>query len=248
MGAPAIQPRTGPSRWSLRLGKLFGIDVRVHATFLFLLAWIALAYLMPGRGAWVALGGVEFLLALFAIVVLHELAHALTARRFGIATREILLLPIGGVSRMDRMPSKPSQELLVSVAGPAMNLALAGVLLAALLATGQARAALHVSVAEGPLLAKLMWANVALAGFNLLPAFPMDGGRVLRSLLTLRMDRVKATDAAAGVGQAAALLFGLVGLFFNPLLVFIALFVWVGAQEEARHAHVRASLEGVPVS
>ncbi len=248
MARAPVQQQPKHSRWSWRLGKLFGIDVRMHATFVVLLAWVAISHLMLRQGALAAAGGVTYVLAVFAIVVVHELAHALTARRFGIATREILLLPIGGVSRMERMPSKPSQELLVSIAGPAVNVALAAVLFAVMLATGQVGAALQVSIVGGPLLAKLMWTNVALAGFNLLPAFPMDGGRVLRSLLALRIDRVRATDVAAAIGQAAALLFGLIGLFFNPLLVFIALFVWIGAQEEAKHAHLRASLEGVPVS
>jgi Zn-dependent protease/CBS domain-containing protein len=220
----------------------------VHATFVVLLAWIALSHLTHGHDLAMALGGVAYVLCVFAIIVLHELGHALTARRFGIATRDITLLPIGGVARLERMPTKPSEEFLVAIAGPAVNALLAGLLFAILLVTGASGDVMRLALVGGPLLAKLMWTNVGLAVFNLLPAFPMDGGRVLRALIALRTDYVRATDIAASVGQAVALVFGLVGLFSNPFLVFIALFVWVGAQGEAQAAHVKASLAGVPVS
>jgi Zn-dependent protease/CBS domain-containing protein len=247
--SPQPVPAVQPSRWSWRLGKLFGIDVRVHATFLVLLAWVAISHLVQGQGVLTAASGVAYVLAVFAIVVMHELAHALTAKRFGIATRDILLLPIGGISRLERMPTRPYQELLVTVAGPAVNVALALLLFLTLVAMGTAGDALDLSLVGGPFLAKLMWTNVALALFNLLPAFPMDGGRVLRALLAMgHRDYARATDIAAIVGQAMALVFGLVGLFTNPFLVFIAFFVWIGAHEEARLTHVRASLAGVPVS
>src|SRR5579864_3198612 len=243
--APRAHPGGG---WSWHLGRLFGIEVRLHATFLVFLAWVALSHLIRGHAIGTAAAGVAYVLAVFAIIVLHELGHALTARRFGIATRDITLLPIGGVARLERMPTKPSEELLVAIAGPAVNVALAILLLGLLLASGRAGDALQPALVGGPFLAKLMWTNVGLAVFNLIPAFPMDGGRVLRALVALRTDYVRATDIAASVGQAAALAFGLIGLFSNPFLVFIAFFVWVGAQEEARLAHVRASLSGVPAS
>jgi Zn-dependent protease/predicted transcriptional regulator len=227
---------------------MFGIEVRVHATFLVLLAWVALSHLMHGNDVGTAVGGVAYVVAVFAIIVLHELGHALTARQFGIATRDITLLPIGGVSRLERMPTKPSQELLVAIAGPAVNIGLAILFFALLALMGAVSDATRLTLIGGPFVAKLMWTNVGLAVFNLIPAFPMDGGRVLRALIALRADYVRATDIAAAVGQAVALAFGLVGLFSNPFLVFIALFVWVGAQEEAKMAHVRASLAGVPVS
>jgi Zn-dependent protease/CBS domain-containing protein len=220
----------------------------VHATFLILLGWVAMSHFMAGHGLAMAASGVAYILAVFAIIVLHELGHALTARRFGIATRDITLLPIGGVARLERMPTKPSQELLVAVAGPAVNVALALLLFAALVAMGTIEDATALTFVGGPFLAKLMWTNVALAAFNVIPAFPMDGGRVLRALLAMRTSYVRATDIAATVGQGVALVFGLVGLFVNPFLVFIALFVWIGAQVEAQLAHVHASLAGVPVS
>lgn len=238
----------GGGRWSWRIGRIFGIEVRVHATFLILLGWVAMSHFMAGHGLAMAASGVVFVLAVFAIIVLHELGHALTARRFGIATRDITLLPIGGVARLERMPTKPSQELLVAIAGPAVNVALALLLFAALLTMGTIEDATHLTFVGGPFLAKLMWTNVALAAFNVIPAFPMDGGRVLRALLAMRTSYVRATDIAAMVGQGVALVFGLVGLFVNPFLVFIAFFVWIGAHAEAQMAHVHASLAGVPVS
>jgi len=242
----ASRPRA--SGWSWRLGRLFGIEVRVHATFLILLGWVAVSHFMAGHGIAMAASGVAFILAVFAIIVLHELGHALTARRFGIQTRDITLLPIGGVARLERMPTEPSQELLVAVAGPAVNVALALVLFVALVAMGALEDTTRLALLGGPFLAKLMWTNIALAAFNVIPAFPMDGGRVLRALLAMRTSYVHATDIAARVGQGVALAFGLVGLFVNPFLVFIALFVWIGAQGEAQLAHVHASLAGVPAS
>ena len=239
------QPPVESSRWAWRLGHVFGIEVRVHATFLILLGWVAMSHLMNGQGIAVAAGGVAYVLAVFAIIVLHELGHALTARRFGIATRDITLLPIGGIARLERMPSKPSEELLVAIAGPAVNVGLAVLLFATVIAMGALEDVARVSLVGGPLLVKLMWTNVAICVFNLIPAFPMDGGRVLRALVAMRTSYVRATDIAAAVGQGVALVFGLVGLFVNPFLVFIALFVWIGAQAEARMAHVHASLAGV---
>jgi Zn-dependent protease/CBS domain-containing protein len=235
-------------RWAWSIGRLFGIDIRVHATFLILLAWVAASHWMHGHGASEVVGGVAYVLAVFAIVVMHELGHALVARRFGIATRDVTLLPIGGVARLERMPSDPKQELLVAIAGPAVNVALAVLLFGAIVAFGSMSEVLGVAFVGGPLFAKLMWTNVGLAVFNLIPAFPMDGGRVLRAALAMRRDYVRATDIAASVGQAVALGFGLFGLFTNPFLVFIALFVWIGAQAEATAAHVHAGLAGVPVT
>jgi Zn-dependent protease/CBS domain-containing protein len=247
-GSPAVASSSSPGHWSWRLGRLFGIEVRAHATFVILLGWVAASHLIAGHGVAMAVSGLAYVASVFAIVVLHELGHALTARRFGIATRDITLLPIGGVARLERMPSKPSEELLVAIAGPAVNVVLALLLFAALTAMGTIEDATHLTFVGGPLLAKLMWTNIALAAFNVLPAFPMDGGRVLRALLAMRTSHVRATDIAATVGQGLALVFGLVGLFVNPFLVFIALFVWIGAQSESRLAHIHASLAGVLVS
>jgi Zn-dependent protease len=234
--------------WSWRIGRIAGIDVYIHATFALLLLWVGIVSYLPHRQINDALAGLVFILALFGVVVLHELGHALAARRYGIQTRDITLLPIGGVARLERMPDDPKQELVVALAGPAVNVVLAGILFGVLVATHQPISPPEeVASFSGNLLSQLFMANVFLAVFNLLPAFPMDGGRVLRALLAMRLDYVKATRIAAQIGQFMAILFGLVGLLGNPLLLVIALFVWAGAAAEAGAVQFRAGLAGVPV-
>jgi len=200
------------------------------------------------RGSWEdTLGGVGFTFCLFGIVVLHELGHALTAKRYGIRTREITLLPIGGVARLERIPEQPKQELVVALAGPAVNVGLALIILLALLVSADVAALKPVHLLGGPFLSKLLWVNVSLAIFNLIPAFPMDGGRVLRAVLAMKMDYVRATNIAASIGQGLAWSFGVMGLFFNPLLILIAFFVWMGAAQEASRIQMKAALQGLPV-
>jgi Zn-dependent protease len=190
---------------------------------------------------------VVFILALFACVLLHELGHSLAARRYGIPTRDITLLPIGGVARLERMPEKPGQELVVALAGPAVNVAIAAALFGWLAVTEGLAPLAQLTVAGGPMLERLLAANVMLVVFNLIPAFPMDGGRVLRALLASRMEYTRATQIAAGVGQGLAFVFGFVGLFSNPMLLFIALFVWIGASQEASATQMKAALAGTPI-
>ena len=239
-------------KWSWRIGRLAGIDLYVHATFVLLLAWIA--FQEYARGAAAVAGALVYIIVLFAIVVLHELGHALTARRYGIVTRDIILLPIGGVARLERMPRDPRQELLVALAGPAVNIALAIVLYAVVRLTGAPASgdlyAIDILGSGHAFLYQLVFVNVVLAVFNLLPAFPMDGGRVLRALLAMRMSSyAKATEIAARIGRVLALLLGIFGLynFQNPFWVLIALFVWMGAGSEAAAVQTSSTLDGVPI-
>jgi stage IV sporulation protein FB len=218
--------------WSVPVGRLFGTTIRIHLTFLILLAWIAAAHFAVG-GADAAVRGTAFIVALFACVVLHEFGHILMARRFGVETRDVILLPIGGVTRMGALPRAPGQELAVALAGPAVNVAIAAILIAASGGLPDAGIGVLADI-EADFWARLALANLAIGAFNLLPAFPMDGGRALRALLALRLSHVRATQVASKAGQAFALLFGLLGLLAsNPILLFIALFVYLGAGSEA---------------
>jgi Zn-dependent protease len=233
--------------WSLKLGRIAGIAVYVHATFLILVVWFGMRALAGGADVAELLSEIAFVLLVFACIVLHELGHALAARRYGIATREITLLPIGGIARLERMPEDPRQELVVALAGPAVNLLIAaggfGLLY---LATGQMPST-PTTLWQGPLLERLLWVNAVILLFNLIPAFPMDGGRALRALLATRMSHVRATRAAAGLGQAYAVLFGLLGLLTNPFLILIALFVWVGAAAERAAVELKSAVHETPV-
>lgn len=238
-------------KWSWNLGRIFGIELRIHATFLLLLAWLALIFYRNTGTAAGALSGVIFTLALFACVVLHELGHATAARQVGVPTRDITLLPIGGVARLEYMPDKPRHELWIAIAGPLVTALIAVVLFVAMRVLEiPSTPNPELVLAEGeasPFVARLFWVNIWLLGFNMLPAFPMDGGRVLRALLAMRMDYLRATDVAARIGKGFALLFGLIGLMYNPFLVLIALFVWMGAAGESAALQLRAALSGVPV-
>lgn len=211
--------------WSLHLGRWLGIDVYLHFTFLLLLAFIGLGQGVVGRSLDAALGGVLFFGGLFFCVLLHEYGHALAARRYGIATRDITLLPIGGVARLERMPEKPSQEFVVALAGPAVNVVIAIGLFVGLKLGGWWQPLSSLSASSGNIFERLLVANVFLVLFNLLPAFPMDGGRVLRALLAMKLNYTRATRIAARIGQGMAVLFGFAGLFGNPMLLLIALFV-----------------------
>ncbi|KUF11925.1 site-2 protease family protein [Pseudoponticoccus marisrubri] len=217
--------------WSFPLGRLLGSELRVHATFFLLIAWVAASAWADG-GAAAALSNTLFICALFACVVAHEYGHALMARRYGIATPDITLLPIGGMARMEKMPDKPGQEVAVALAGPAVNVVIWAVLMGAGASTEFD--ALTDPTTTRDFLGRLAAVNLFLALFNLIPAFPMDGGRVLRALLASQMDRVRATRIAATAGQVAAFLFGFWGLSSgNLILLLIAVFIFLAAQAES---------------
>jgi len=234
--------------WSWRIGRIAGIPVYLHGTFLALIAFLFVSDWSRGRDLAAALAGVGFVLLIFGTVVLHELGHAMAARRFGIRTRDITLLPIGGLARLERMPEVPRQELWVALAGPAVNVALALLTFLAGSAFAGGEPEWTPSLESESALQRFMSVNVLLAAFNMIPAFPMDGGRALRALLAERLDYVRATEIAAYLGQGLALVFGFVGLFANPFLVFIALFVWMGASAESSAVTIRSALAGIPVS
>jgi Zn-dependent protease len=225
-------------RWSLHLAKVAGIDVKLHVTFLLFLGFIGFSYYFAG-GLAAAAEALLLVCSVFACVVLHEFGHALTARRFGILTPDITLLPIGGVARLERMPEHPSQEIAVAIAGPLVNVVIAAVLWVIVGLSGMPDPG-AIEHAGGSFLHKLLGINVGLVLFNLIPAFPMDGGRILRALLAKFMDYARATQIAATVGQCLAFVFGLVGLLWGwPMLVLIAFFIFIGAGSEAAMAQLR---------
>lgn len=230
-------------KWSWKLGEFAGIGLFVHATFPLLIAFAALPALFDGDVTG-ALGNIAFILILFLCVVLHEYGHALAARRYGIKTQDITLLPIGGVARLERMPEKPSQELVVAAAGPLVNVAIAAILFVVMLFAGATVPSLGLGWGNESFLEQLLTVNVILVLFNLIPAFPMDGGRILRALLATRIEYGKATRYAALLGQGIAVLFAIGGFFVNPMLVITALFIFMGAQGEAQMVAQRSQLNG----
>jgi len=232
-------------RWSITIGRIAGTAVKIHITFILFLAWIAFSAWNRG-GAAAALDSTLFIVLLFACVVLHEFGHIAAARRYGIKTPEVTLLPIGGVASLQRLPSEPAQELVVALAGPAVNLVIGLALIAAL---GSAHL-VDLTEIDNPnlsLLGRLAIANLFLVVFNLIPAFPMDGGRVLHALLAMRVGAARATEIAARIGQGLAFGLGFLGLFGNPLLLFIAIFVYIAAAAEAQMSAAQEALKGVNV-
>ena len=247
MNPPPPPPRR--SAWNLRLGRFLGIDVYLHGTFLILLVFIGFTHWTISHNALAVLEGVGFIVTLFFCVVLHEYGHALMARHYGITTRDITLYPIGGIARLERMPRHPWHELWVALAGPAVNVVIALLIAAGLTLTASWHPLEEVGATQGPFLQRVLATNLFLAVFNLLPAFPMDGGRVLRAILAMRLDPVEATRIAARVGQVVALGFGFAGLFLpQPMLVVIAFFVWFGAAGEASMVETESRLSGVTVA
>jgi Zn-dependent protease len=221
---------------SWKIGELAGIRVQVHWTFLLLPALIAWSTLSTA-GLAAALEAVVFVLLVFGCVVLHELGHALAARAYGIGTRDITLLPIGGVARLERLPRQPRQELAIALAGPVVNVVIAAAIFAGLwLGGGVLHPLAPTSSLVESFLVRLMWTNVALVIFNLLPAFPMDGGRVLRAALASRLPYAQATRAAARIGRVVAALLGIVGLFGNWTLLLIAMFIYFAGRGEEQMA------------
>ncbi|TND09624.1 MAG: Peptidase M50 [Bacteroidetes bacterium] len=232
----------------IRIARVFGIEISLHWTFFLLPAWLIFSN-VSSKSATEILSLLALVFLLFTCVILHELGHALTARRFGIKTKSIRLYPIGGVASLEKIPEKPVQELLVSLAGPAVNLVIAGILFPVFYFSGGSVEDISVALA-GPvnLLPALLIMNLSLAIFNLVPAFPMDGGRVFRALLSMMMSRDKATRVAMRVGQVIAVLFIFIGFSYNMMLVVIGAFIFIAGQSEAVFVHAKAVLGGFHAS
>lgn len=252
-------------KWSLDLGNISGIKLRIHWTFVLLIGYIIYINYARGGDANTALWSVLFVLTVFVCVVLHELGHALTGRRFGIPTTKITLLPIGGVASMQRMPENPRQELLVAIAGPLVNVGIALLLFVLFANTITETAAKiqeyavqlqegttdlsneaqqYINISPHNFIFYLFFVNIFLVIFNAIPAFPMDGGRVLRALLAMKMGRTRATQIASNLGQFVAILFVIWGFYSNPFLIFIGLFVFLGAYSENVMVQQLESLRG----
>ncbi len=229
-------------KWSWKFVRIAGIDIYIHVTFLFLIYLVGISYWHQEGTVQAVIAGVGFILALFACVVMHEFGHSLTARRYGIQTKSITLLPIGGVAALEKMPDDPRQEINVALAGPAVNFVIALLLYLYLGVQHAPVSTAELSVTDGSFLYRLMMINIFIGVFNLLPAFPMDGGRVLRAVLALRMDHASATRKAASVGQFLAIGMGFLGIMYNPFLVLIAVFIWFGASMESNAEQFKSVL------
>jgi stage IV sporulation protein FB len=232
--------------WSFPIARIAGTTVRLHVTFLLFLVWIGGSYWRLG-GREAAFEGVLFMVLLFACVLAHEFGHIIAARRYGIRTPDVTLWPIGGVASLERIPDKPREELVVALAGPAVNVVIAAVLVLVLGSGFDGAAMAEMENPRAGMLARLAAANIFLVVFNLIPAFPMDGGRVLRALLAMRRSHADATRIAARIGQGAAFLFALLGLFVNPMLIVIGLFIYLAATAEAQHVAFRDGTQTLPV-
>jgi Zn-dependent protease/CBS domain-containing protein len=233
--------------WSITIARIAGSEIRIHLTFLILLAWIGIAqYLAGGAGA--ALDSIAFVVAVFACVALHELGHAMAARRYGISTPDITLLPIGGLARLSRVPENPAEEIVIALAGPAVNVLIAIILVVVFGARFEPVSMAEIENPTYGFVTRLAVVNIFLVLFNLIPAFPMDGGRVLRAVLALRLGRRKATELAARIGQALAFGFGFLGLITgNVILVFIAIFVYLAAAAESGQVGLMEATRRVPI-
>ena len=234
---------------SFKLGNIAGIGVFIHWTFSLLIAYIIFSNYRAGHNTEQIIWTVIFILSIFITVFLHELGHAMAAKKFNIITKDITILPIGGLARLERIPEKPSEELVVAIAGPLVNIVLA--LITGLFITVPDLKELTVQLTGGinqsNFFLNFFIVNIVLAVFNLIPAFPMDGGRVFRALLSMKFERHIATNIAARLGQILAVGFVILGFYSNPFLIFIGLFIILGAQAEANYTQAKSMLAGYKV-
>lgn len=225
---------------SLFIGKISGIRIYIHWTFPLIILWIIFSNVKQGMNSGQIMWSVLFVLTLFVCITLHELGHAFAAKYYGIKTKDITLLPIGGVARLENMPENPRQELVVALAGPAVNIVIAALLYTFLNVTKTADISVVTHIDAGNFLISLAVINLWVALFNLIPALPMDGGRVLRALLSFRINRVTATRITARLAQWIAILFVVLGFVYNPFLILIGLFVFLGATVETEQVQLQS--------
>jgi Zn-dependent protease len=237
-------------RGSYKILNIRGISLHIHWTFLLLIGWVLLVNVNAGNNVEQISWSVLFLLAVFACITLHELGHALMAARFGIQAKEIVLLPIGGIASIEKFPDNPRQELAISIAGPLVNIAIAGLLWLLIPNLPLVENQPHLSIMHGhDFLYNLRIVNVALAVFNLIPAFPMDGGRILRALLGLKLNYIQATTIAATVGKIIAVLFIIAGIvLINPILPAIGIFIIFSAGAEEYYLRLKSLVKGIKLN
>ena len=233
--------------YKLYIGRVSGIKLFVHWTFFLLIGWIIYSDISSGLQLENILWSIGFVISIFGCVTLHELGHSLTAQRYHIRTRDITLLPIGGVASLESIPEKPKEELAVALAGPAVNVIIALILLPIIYWIQSPSSLQLANISSSNFLGSLLSVNVSLALFNMIPAFPMDGGRVLRALLAFKLDRAKATQIAARIGQVIAIIFMIVGFYGNTFLIFIGFFIFMGAQSELKYAQSYSALSGASI-
>ncbi len=234
-------------KWSYRIARIKGIDVKLHITFILLLVFVAISTGIQ-EGWLIGLRSGLMICLIFFIVLLHEFGHSVVAIRFGAKVKDIILLPIGGLARMSRMPERPSQEVLIAMAGPAVNFVLAGASLVLMVVLGGAYTLTSIE-ADAPILLVFFGFNIFIGLFNLLPAFPMDGGRILRGLLANRLGYLTATKIAVNIGEVFALIFVIVGVLYMQLfLALIGIFIYIAATSEERGTELKMALSDVPVS
>lgn len=242
--------KTQKMKGSFKLGKVSGIGIFIHWTFTLLILFIIFMNYKSGQNVTQIIWSVVFILCIFVTVLLHELGHALAAKNYNIKTKDITLLPIGGLARLERLPEKPSEELIVAFAGPLVNITLAfitGIFITIPDTSEQLMAELSNGVNANNFFLNFFLVNFWLALFNLIPAFPMDGGRILRALLSFKLQRHVATRISARIGQLLAMGFIIFGFFTSPILVFIGIFVIIGAQVEADYTESKFILKGFKV-
>jgi Zn-dependent protease/predicted transcriptional regulator len=234
---------------SFKLGNIAGIGIFIHWSFSLIIAYIIYSNYRAGHNTEEIMWSVIFILSIFITVFLHELGHALAAKKYNIKTKDITILPIGGLARLERIPEKPSEELVVAIAGPLVNIALAVItgLFITIPNLKELTVQLTSGVNQSNFFLNFFIVNIWLAIFNLVPAFPMDGGRILRAILSMKFERHKATKIAARIGQLLAIGFIIIGFNSNPFLIFIGLFIILGAQAEVEMTKTGFMLKGMLV-